>query len=140
MAVLAEKEKVPVRTGFPFADWFGFDPLRGLFDDVRIEQYVEGDDFVVRAELPGVDVDKDLEITVDGGRLTLTVNRRNETKSEGRGHVRSEFRYGVFSRSVALPAGAVEADVKATYADGILTVRMPFKQPTPATKVAVTRL
>lgn len=122
-------------------DWFSvFDPIRGLFDDVRVEQFTENNELVVRAELPGIDPDKNVDITADHGRLTLSFERQDETKTEGRGHVRSEFRYGSFRRSLTLPPGADEKDVKATYVDGILTIRMPFTEPVAGTKVPVTRL
>ena len=53
-------------------------------------------------------------------------DRRQETKSEEKGRYRSEFSYGAFSRSVRLPAGTSEEDVKATYRDGILEIRFPI--------------
>jgi HSP20 family protein len=122
-------------------DWFSmFEPIRGFFDEVRVEQFTEGDQLVVRAELPGIDPEKDVDITIDHGRLSLSVERQDGTKVEGRGHARSEFRYGSFHRSLALPSGVDEKDVKATYMDGILEVRMAFKEPAAGTKVPVTRL
>ena len=134
-------EKMVPRTAVSWPDWFSlFEPIRGFFDDVRVEQFTEGEALVIRAELPGIDVDKDVAITVDRGRLLLAIERRDETNAEGRGHVRSEFRYGSFHRSLMLPPGVDEHDVKATYADGILTIRMPFKEPVAGTKVSVTKL
>lgn len=144
MSVLAPDEGIDKSDARPlmvWPDWLNvFEPIRGLFDDVRVEQFTEGDELVVRAELPGVDPEKDVEIAVDHGRLTLSCERQDQTESDGRGHVRSEFRYGSFRRSLSLPPGADENDVKATYADGILTIRMPFKQAAAGTKIPVTRL
>jgi HSP20 family protein len=90
---------------------------------MRVEDYVEDGQYVLRAELPGIDPDKDVDITVESGMLTVEAERREE-KQEGR---RSEFRYGVFRRSTSLPAGADEDDVSATYTDGILEVRVGIK-------------
>jgi HSP20 family protein len=91
---------------------------------MRVEDYVEDDQYVLRAELPGIDPDNDVELTVDNGVLTIKAERREETKESGR----SEFRYGAFTRSVTLPAGADEDAVTATYDDGILEVRVPIKE------------
>lgn len=88
---------------------------------IRVEEYTEDGSYTVKAELPGIDPDEDLEITVDHGVLTVHAERREE-KREGK---RSEFRYGSFTRSVQLPAGVKEDDIKADYHDGVLTVTVP---------------
>jgi HSP20 family protein len=92
---------------------------------IRVEEVVEDGTLVIRAELPGVDPDRDVELTVEKGMLVLHAERREANEEEGRILRRSEFRYGSFSRIMALPAGATEHDVKATYTDGILEVRVP---------------
>lgn len=76
--------------------------------------------------MPGLDPDKDVEIDVTGQMLRIRAERRQESKTEDKGRYRSEFRYGSFSRAVPLPAGATDQDVKATYKDGILEVRVPI--------------
>jgi HSP20 family molecular chaperone IbpA len=91
---------------------------------VRVEDFVDQRQYVVRAEIPGIDPEKDVDITVEDGILTITAERREEKKESSR----SEFRYGSFSRSVSLPAGADEDNVSATYRDGILEVRTPLKE------------
>jgi HSP20 family protein len=103
---------------------------KDLFDDndMKVEEFRDGDMLVVRAEMPGIDPDKDVEITVSDGMLHLSAERRSETKTEDKKGYRSEFRYGSFSRSVRLPVGAGEDDVKATYDDGILEVRIPIDE------------
>lgn len=107
---------------------------------IRLEEFNEGSSHVVRAEMPGIDPDKDVEISVDHGTLTVRAERRQETKSEDKGRYRSEFSYGAFSRSIRLPAGTSEDDVKATYHDGILEIRIPIDSDRVATrKVPVTR-
>jgi HSP20 family protein len=95
---------------------------------MRVEDYVSEGQYVVRAELPGIDPEKDVEITVDDGVLTVKAERREEKKESGR----SEFRYGSFTRSVTLPTGADEENVAASYRDGILEVRTPIKEATKA--------
>lgn len=103
---------------------------KDLFDDsdMKVEEFRDGDTLVVRAEMPGIDPDNDVEITVADGMLHLSAERRYETKTEDQKGYRSEFRYGSFSRSVRLPAGAGDDDVKATYDNGILEVRIPIDE------------
>jgi HSP20 family protein len=94
---------------------------------IRVEEEMKDDSIVIRAELPGMDPDKDVEITVSDGMLRLNAERRTETKEEDEGRVRSEFRYGSYTRTLPLPKGASESDVKATYKDGILEVTVPVR-------------
>ena len=95
---------------------------------IRVEDYEDDGRYVIRAELPGIEPDKDVEITVADGVLTVRAERREETK-EGK---RSEFRYGSFTRSFQLPEGSDKDDVSATYKNGILEVSVALKEPKPA--------
>jgi HSP20 family protein len=125
----------------PMNRWFeGLWPFRDV-ELLRIEQHVADDAMVVRAEIPGIDPDKDVEITVDDGVLNIRAERRSETKQDENGRVRSEFRYGSFSRTITVPKETEPDDVTATYKDGILEVRFPYKVPTEAAprKVTVTK-
>lgn len=92
---------------------------------VRIEEYLEDGDEIIRAELPGVDPDKDIDLTVHEGVLTIRCERAEEKTEKNR----SEFRYGSFLRRVMLPVGADESKVTASYDKGILTVRIPVREP-----------
>jgi HSP20 family protein len=96
---------------------------------MRTEELIDGDMYVIKAELPGINPEKDAEISVTDHTLTIKAQRR-ETFEEGEpGKVgyRSEFRYGSYERIVPLPVGAIVDDVKATYEDGILEVRVPMR-------------
>lgn len=88
----------------------------------RAEDYVENGSYVVRMELPGIDPDMDVDITVDTDTLRITAQRETE-KKDGR---RTEFRYGVFSRTIQLPPGVIVKEVNASYDKGILTITMPL--------------
>ena len=92
---------------------------------LRIEDYVEDDTYVLRAEMPGIDPDKDLEISIDGDVLTISGERREEKKERNR----QEIHYGSFSRSITLPRHVKDEQIKAEYADGVLTLRVPFEGP-----------
>jgi HSP20 family protein len=115
------------RTIFPdLVDWFEepFLTLRPyLGQPIRVEEYVEGDHYLIRAELAGIDPEKDVEITVGSGYLTIRAVRSDKIE----GKHRSEFRYGSFSRTLTLPAAADEEAVTASYGDGILTVSVGLK-------------
>jgi HSP20 family protein len=102
-------------TGFP--SWAG---LRPLIDThlIRLEDEMADGHYLLRAELPGIDPAKDVDITVSNGQLTIKAERSEKKETKGR----SEFSYGSFTRSVTLPAGANEDDIKASYDKGILTV------------------
>jgi HSP20 family protein len=104
-----------------------FDRSSAAAERIRVEEEMKDDSILIRAELPGMDPDKDVEITVSDGMLRIKAERRSETKEENEGRVRSEFRYGSYTRTLPLPKGASEADVKATYKDGILEVTVPVK-------------
>jgi HSP20 family protein len=130
-----------------FGDWMTALPFRRAIEQwdeareqmIRVEQFEEDGAVVVRAELPGVDPEKDIDVIVTGGALRITGERKQEAKTEERGYVRSEMRYGRFSRTLPLPEGATESDVTATYKDGILEVRVPVASPKPAKKVPVSK-
>lgn len=92
----------------------------------RIEDEMQENAYVLRAELPGIDPDKDVEISLAEGMLTVAAERREQTA----GTRRSEFRYGTMSRTISLPAGADEEHITARYADGILEITIPIHKET----------
>jgi HSP20 family protein len=116
------------------ADWFELPTTTAARDTehmLKVEERKEGDDLVIRAEMPGIDPEKDVQIQLQDHTLEIHAERRQEEKHEEEGSVRSEFRYGSFSRLLTMPTNAKESDVQATYKDGILEIRVPL-EPTPA--------
>lgn len=101
-----------------------FAALRPLFETrtIRVEDEMHDDMYEIRAELPGVDPEEDIEVTVRDGRVTITAQRSRA----GENCIRSEFAYGSLRRSLPLPDGADEDDVNAVYDRGILTVSVPL--------------
>ncbi|MBF6241087.1 Hsp20/alpha crystallin family protein [Nocardia otitidiscaviarum] len=91
---------------------------------LRVEDTVEDGRYVIRAEIPGIDP-ADAQVSVQNGQLTIKAERTERKEEKGR----SEFRYGSFVRTVALPPGAQEDAIDATYAKGILTVTVPMAEP-----------
>lgn len=117
-----------LESNFPFRSPFASDEHA-----IRIEEYQDGDVYTVRAEIPGLDPDRDIEIGVERGNLTLAAERV-EQFVEGK---RSEFHYGYLTRTIPLPEGIDEDDITADYVDGVLTVRARVRGTT-ATRRKVT--
>jgi HSP20 family molecular chaperone IbpA len=113
--------------GFP--SWAHLRPALGTHV-IRVEDEVTDGIYAVRAEIPGVDPAKDVDITVRDGVLTIKAERSEKKETNGR----SEFSYGSFIRSVTLPPGADEDAIKAGYDKGILTVSVPVSEGEPAAK------
>lgn len=105
---------------------------------LRLEEYLEDGVCVIRTELPGIDPDKDVDITVADGVLHLAAKREERAEESRPDGYRSEFRYGAFERHLRLPDGATDADVKASYKDGILEVRVPM--PTSPSEPEITKV
>jgi len=105
-------------------DWFDLDPRGSL---IRVEDIHADGEYRIRAELPGVDPEKDIQVTVSDGVLEIRAERREEEHAKHH----SEFRYGMLHRAVRLPAGADESDIKAKYDRGVLTITVPIKEPKP---------
>ncbi|GAB3271075.1 hypothetical protein GCM10027449_06550 [Sinomonas notoginsengisoli] len=109
---------------------------------IKVEEVREGDSLVVRAEMPGIDPEKDVDVSISEGSLHISGHREEKTEEKLKDSYRSEFRYGSFSRSLPLPEGVTAESVTASYKDGVLEVRVPVPPtpPTPTTsKVQVTR-
>lgn len=104
------------------AVWWPFD----MEDMLRVDEVVEDGALVVRADMAGIDPEKDVDITVEEGVLHLRAERRQEEETEGKSYRRRELRYGSFSRDIPLPEGTSDQDIKATYKDGVLEVRVPM--------------
>lgn len=127
---------------FPsFAELFGNLPawprieLEGA-NAIKVEDEVTDGHYILRAEMPGMDPKKDIDVSISGHLLTIKAERSEHTESKGR----SEFTYGSFQRTVSLPEGADENSVKATYEQGILTVdlTLPEQKSAEAKKVEIT--
>ena len=115
-------------------DWFDLDlpALRGHL--VRIEDSQTDTEYVLRAELPGLQPDKDIQLTVHDGLLTVRAERREQEATSRR----SEFRYGLLHRVVRLPGDADTKHVKAVYRDGILEITVPLRAPSDTRTIPIT--
>jgi HSP20 family protein len=105
----------------------------GWTQTFRVEDYTEDGKYVVRAELPGLNPQTDIEVTVDAGILTIHAERPEERKDTHH----SEFRYGSVARTITLPADTEAAKVTATYDQGILEVSVPAPDSTKPERIAI---
>jgi len=131
-----------------FDDWARMFPFRGpalvpstwaTQEMIRVDEFRENGSLVVRAELPGIDPEKDVELTVTNGMLCIEAERREEEDREEKGYVRHELRVGSFSRVLPIPEGVSEADITASYRDGILEIRVPAPEVKPAAKIPIAK-
>lgn len=128
------------RTNHPILDtldWLdAVTPFRTGWDETRVdvEEYVADGKYVVRADIPGVDPDKDISVSIDNDVLTIHGERREEKHDKHR----SEVRYGEFTRAFRLPTGCTSEDISAKYEHGVLEVSVPMPdQPAEPQKIAI---
>ena len=120
---------VALRDPWTLVDWMPrFLDVDWATPRMRVEEYREGDTLIVKADLPGIDPDRDVKISLTEGHLRIQAERREETEHAGKTTYRSEFRYGSFVRDLTIPSGVKETEIAASYRDGVLTVTVPLPQ------------
>jgi HSP20 family protein len=131
----------------PEVAWPGFGRLSSLRDELdrlfespwtelaRTSQLLSGwtpaldihedkDNFIVRAELPGMKREE-IDVSLHDGALSISGERKLEQKFEEAEVYRTERFFGKFQRTVSLPAAVAADKVKAQYKDGVLTITLP---------------
>jgi HSP20 family protein len=112
----------------PFPSLFGRDrwlPIRP--SSIRmpsLDVYEEKDSVVVKAELPGMKKEE-VEVNLAGGNLTIKGEKKEEQEVKEDDYYRRERSYGSFLRNVALPCDVKSDEIKASFKDGVLEIRMP---------------
>lgn len=84
------------------------------------------DKYEIKAELPGME-EKDINLSVDDGLLTISGEKKTETEDKNKGYYLKECSYGTFSRSVRLPDNVADDKIAAKFVNGVLTIDMPKK-------------
>ena len=117
-----------------FAKLFGLTPARisnGDKEALTVAEWAPSVDiteddreYLVKADLPEVKKE-DVRVTVEGGVLTITGERKLEKEEKDKKYHRIERSYGNFLRSFTLPDAADGAKVSAEFKDGVLKVRLP---------------
>ena len=132
---------------------FGLSPWRNIADVGRqigsrragrtewapqVEVFRRGDNFVVRADLPGLKKD-DVKVEVEDDVLTISGERNEEHEDKREGFYRSERSYGQFFRAIPLPDGVNADQCEATFKDGVLEVslRAPKQQDKSAKQIPI---
>lgn len=110
---------------------------------LRVDEFSEDGVLVVRADLPGMEPDSDLELAASRGVLHIAVELHEEEPPEDRRYLRHELVHRHrLQRDLALPEGAMPRDLTATYENGVLEIRMPLPAGTmslPPTRVPVAK-
>ncbi|MEW6733673.1 MAG: Hsp20/alpha crystallin family protein [Acidobacteriota bacterium] len=110
-------------------------PLFGEFEFYRepftfkpaIEIFERGKDYIVRAELPGIEKEN-VKVELVENALVIKGERKSERKEEEKGCYRSEISYGNFYRTIPLPEGVVLENTSATFNNGVLEVTIPIPE------------
>jgi HSP20 family protein len=89
-----------------------------------VDMYETKNEVVISAELPGLN-EKDIHLSITGDLLTIQGERHSRDDVKDASHYRRERWFGKFERTLPLPVPVEAGQVKATYRDGVLTVRLP---------------
>lgn len=101
-----------------------------------LDVYEDKDNFVVKAELPGLKKE-DIEVSLHDGSLSISGERKTESKREEGEVYRAERFFGRFQRTVTVPTAVAVDKVKAAYNDGVLTITLPKTEEAKPKKIDV---
>jgi HSP20 family protein len=114
--------------------WFRSEPMAVVTPIVDI--YVDNEDIVIEAELPGMEKD-DIEVNLSNHSLTLKGEKKRKEKIKEENYYCSERSYGSFSRTLELPGDIQGEKVKASFSNGVLQIRLPVAEATKARSIKV---
>ena len=125
--------------GRPFMPWWPerwarTEPME--MNAPSVDVYVEKDDIVIKAELPGMEKD-DIEVNLSNHLLTLKGEKKRDEKIKEEGYFCSERAYGSFARTLELPAEVQGEQVKASFKNGVLEIRLPVAEAAKAKTIKV---
>jgi HSP20 family protein len=92
-----------------------------------LDMYSEDSQLVIKAEVPGLSKD-DVEVTATDGVITISGETKSDSETKEGDFYRRERHLGSFRRVIPLPEGAKADEAKATFADGILEIRVPMAE------------
>jgi HSP20 family protein len=101
-----------------------------------VDLYETDDAFMVKAELPGLTKD-DIHVEVHDRTLTLRGERKHEAEVKEERFHRRERAYGSFQRSFWLPTTVDANQVKASFKDGVLELRLPKHETAKPKRIAI---
>ena len=118
-------------------DFPRFPESQGLFDrrvSPAIDVVEHADRFTVECDLPGID-QKDIDISIASGVLTIRGEKKTEKKSEKSKVYKKETWEGSFQKTVSLPTGVDADKVEATFTDGVLKITLPKREEAKTKKI-----
>lgn len=123
-----------------FNDFFSMEPAR-VYNEAwypRIDVSEDENAIHVKADVPGIN-EKDINVTVEKGVLTISGEKKEERKEEDdkRRYIVSERSYGSFSRTIQLPDAIKADEIRASFKDGVLTVEVPKAEEVKPRKIEV---
>ena len=116
--------------------WDSWRPF--TYDDSLVphtDLYEEKDKLVVKTELPGINKE-DLDITLEGDRLTIKAEKKEEVNEDATHHTRERY-YGQYFRSVTLPYPIKDNKISATFDNGVLEIRLPKAEEAKAKRIEI---
>jgi len=108
----------------PLVEWPSLHAVDKSAGIVRFDISEGVDSVTVTAEVPGME-EKDVEVVVEGGSLTIRGEKKSEREEKGDDFYISERQFGSFSRSIRLPHGIDVENISANFDKGVLTVTLP---------------
>jgi HSP20 family protein len=105
-------------------------------DSIPVDVLEQDDAFEVRASVPGVKPE-DVEVTVQGERVTLRAEARASEQQRGENWLMREHRLGILQRTITLPSAVSSENAEARIENGVLTLRLPKLQGGQARRIAV---
>ena len=114
-------------------NWRPFASVQSLVP--HTDMYEEKGELVMKTELPGIDK-KDLDISLEDGRLIIKAEKKEEVKEDATHHIRERY-HGQYFRSVALPYPVKEDNITATFDNGVLELRLPKAEEVKAKKIEI---
>lgn len=121
------------------APGFFIKPLHGdaLPAQVKIDVTDDGASYTLHAEVPGVPKE-DIHVSIDGAIVSVRAEiKQQDSQSKDGKLLRSERYYGAVSRAIQLPQDVDQAQSKAKYENGVLTLTLPKKQASSAQTLRV---
>jgi len=110
------REELPLA---PHETWLGSAELMP-----RVDQTEDEKGFQVKVELPGMD-QKDVDVSMTDGMLTITGEKKQEEEEKGRDFYRKERSFGSFRRLIPIPGEVDESRIEASFKKGVLTIELP---------------
>lgn len=124
-----------------FGRWFRGWPWRAAEERgwgwaPAVDMMERDDEIVLRADLPGLE-QKDIEVTVRDGMITIQGERKEEREEKEKGYYYTERSFGAFARTLPLPSGIEEDKVKASFKSGVLEVHLPKAKEVKGKKIEI---